>query len=131
MNSIKTTYPSTSIKASGEAVGLPEGTVGNSEAGHLHIGVGRKVYADRVLIDISIENGDLFKNKIFMDGIQNAVKKNKSVHLMGIISFFSSHGSLSHLYALMELCKKNGVEDLYIHGMLGGAVKDRRQELRY
>jgi 2,3-bisphosphoglycerate-independent phosphoglycerate mutase len=112
-------FPNTTLRASGTAVGLPEGTVGNSEAGHLHIGSGRRVDSDRVRIDNSIDNGDFYSNEVFLRGIKTALERKKRVHLLGIVSFFSSHGSLKHLYALMEMCRRNQVSDLFIHGMLG------------
>jgi len=119
MDSLQSRFPATSLHASGVFVGLPEGTVGNSEAGHLHIGAGRRVNSDRVKIDNSIDSGDFFKNEALNRGIESAILDGKSVHLLGIVSFFSSHGSLKHLYALMELCGRHEVKDLYIHGMLG------------
>ncbi|MFB3924799.1 MAG: alkaline phosphatase family protein [Syntrophales bacterium] len=119
MDRLVRSYPSTRLKASGEAVGLPEGTVGNSEVGHLHIGAGRRVYSDRVRIDSAIEDGSFFTNSAFLDAIRHARAGDAALHLIGIVSFFSSHGSLNHLLALMELAKKQNVRNLYIHAMLG------------
>jgi len=112
-------YPMTPIKASGEAVGLPEGTVGNSEAGHLHIGSGRVFYLDRVRIDRAIKDGSFASNEAFAWSMDEAKNNGKALHLLGIISFYSSHGSLDHLYALMEMAKARGIKKLYIHGFLG------------
>lgn len=119
MDQIKSQFPNTTLKSSGLAVGLPEGTVGNSESGHLHIGAGRRIDSDRVRIDNSIENGSFQNNEVFRRSIQKAIDSGKNVHLLGIISFFSSHGSLKHLYALLEMCKSHGVKNVFIHGMLG------------
>jgi len=124
MDSLKKSCPWTTLRAAGEDVGLPAGTVGNSEAGHLHIGAGRQIYADRVRINRAIADGTFFENEAFL-GAMNAAKRNaRPLHLMGIVSFFSSHGSLSHLFALMEMARRENVPEVYIHAMLG-----RRGEL--
>ncbi|MBN1615562.1 MAG: alkaline phosphatase family protein [Deltaproteobacteria bacterium] len=124
MDKLKGTWPHTRLAAAGEAVGLPPSTVGNSEAGHLHIGAGRRIYADRVRIDRAIADGSFFTNEAFL-GVMEAVKRDRrSLHLLGIVSFFSSHGSLDHLFALMETARRAGVGEVFIHAMLG-----RRGEL--
>ncbi|MBN1546146.1 MAG: alkaline phosphatase family protein [Syntrophaceae bacterium] len=119
MDEFKQTYPWTTLLASGEAVGLPHGTVGNSEAGHLHIGAGRTVYSDRLKIDRSIEDGSFFENPAFLGAMKRAITQGKPLHLMGIVSFFSSHGSIHHLFALMKMARNAGVPELYLHAMLG------------
>ena len=119
MDRLKKTYPHTLLKAAGEAVGLPEGTVGNSEAGHLHIGAGRRIYADSVIIDRSIADGSFFHNEAFLNVISAAKHAGNALHLLGIVSFFSSHGSINHLFALMDLAKQEGIKDVFIHAMLG------------
>jgi 2,3-bisphosphoglycerate-independent phosphoglycerate mutase len=124
MDALKKTYPHTVLMASGEAVGLPPGTVGNSEAGHLHIGAGRRIYADRVKIDRTIADGPFFHNEAFLHVVRAAKDAGTSLHLLGIVSFFSSHGSIDHLFALMDLAKKEGMGNVFIHAMLG-----RRGEL--
>jgi 2,3-bisphosphoglycerate-independent phosphoglycerate mutase len=124
MDRLMRTYPWTTLQASGVAVGLPAGTVGNSEAGHLHIGAGRRIYADRVRIDQAIADGSFFRNPAFVEVMRTAKIKGTTLHLLGIVSFFSSHGSLRHLLALMELAKKEGIKNVFIHAMLG-----RRGEL--
>lgn len=112
-------YPFTALKAAGETVGMPTGTVGNSEAGHLHIGAGRIVLSDRKKIDNSIEDGSFFENQAFNRAMEGAKRDGKSLHFLGIVSFYSSHGSLNHLFALMDMAKEKGVRTLYIHSMLG------------
>jgi len=124
MDRLKKTYPHTLLKASGEAVGLPPGTVGNSEAGHLHIGAGRRIYADRMKIDRAITNGSFYQNEAFLCVIRAAKDAGAALHLLGIVSFFSSHGSIDHLFALMDLAKREGIRNVFIHAMLG-----RRGEL--
>ncbi len=109
----------TTLKASGEAVGLPEGTVGNSEAGHLHIGAGRRIYSDSVRIRSAIEDGSFFENRAFLDVIRAAKENSASLHLLGIVSFFSSHGSVDNLFRIMEIAKREGLKNVFIHSMLG------------
>ncbi|MBN2846097.1 MAG: alkaline phosphatase family protein [Deltaproteobacteria bacterium] len=119
MDKLLNTYPFSVLAASGKAVGLPEGTVGNSEVGHLHIGAGRKIFSDRVKIGQAIAEGSFSKNDAFLHAIEKAKENSASLHLLGIVSFFSSHGSVDHLFALMELAKREGIEKLFIHAMLG------------
>jgi 2,3-bisphosphoglycerate-independent phosphoglycerate mutase len=119
MDRLKKIYPHALLAAAGAAVGLPEGTVGNSEAGHLHIGSGRRILSDKVRIDQSIADGYFFHNEAFLHVIRNARDRGKALHLMGIVSFFSSHGSINHLLALMDIAKQEGIRDVFIHAMLG------------
>lgn len=109
----------TTLAAAGTAVGLPEGTVGNSEAGHLHIGAGRVVYADRLRIQRAIDDGTFYGNPAFRAAAEGARDRWTALHLLGIISFFSSHGSVDHLLALLELARRVGVPEVYVHGLLG------------
>ena len=102
------------------------GTVGNSEVGHLHIGAGRRIYSDRVRIDRAIADGSFFTNEAFLHPIRHAKDIGVPLHLMGIVSFFSSHGSVNHLLALMEIAKREGVRDVFIHAMLGEGENSRR-----
>ncbi|MCX7634500.1 MAG: alkaline phosphatase family protein [Syntrophales bacterium] len=124
MDRLWSQYPRSVLEASGERVGLPPGTVGNSEAGHLHIGAGRVVYSDRVRIDRAITDGTFPQNPVFLYVMDRAKARGQALHLMGIVSFFSSHGSLHHLYALLETARAAGMREVYIHTMLG-----RRGEL--
>jgi 2,3-bisphosphoglycerate-independent phosphoglycerate mutase len=111
--------PNTMLTASGPAVGLPQGKVGNSEAGHLHIGAGRRILSDRSRIDAAVEDGSFFHNEAFEWAMDAAQKDDTDLHLLGIVSFYSSHGTLQHLFALMEWAKKKGFKNLYIHSILG------------
>ncbi len=119
MDGLLASLPFSLLAASGEAVGLPAGTVGNSEAGHLHIGAGRRVFSDRLKIDRAIESGAFFSNGAFRRATAEAIRRGKALHLMGIVSFFSSHGMMNHLLALIDMAKQEGVPELYIHAMLG------------
>lgn len=113
-------YPSTKLKASGLAVGLPEGQMGNSEVGHLNIGSGRIVYQDLTKITKSIEDGDFFEKEEFLKAIENAKKNNSKLHLMGLVSYGGVHSHIKHLYGLLQLCKKNSFNKVYIHAFLDG-----------
>ncbi len=112
-------YPFITLYAAGEYVGMPAGTVGNSEAGHLHIGAGRIVLSDRMRIDSSLKDGTFYENKAFNWAINGAKRDKTNLHLLGIVSFYSSHGSIKHLFALMNLAKNKGIKNLYIHSLLG------------
>jgi 2,3-bisphosphoglycerate-independent phosphoglycerate mutase len=119
MDKLMSGYPSSRLAAAGVAVGLPAGTVGNSEAGHLHIGAGRKINSDRLKIDEAIADKKFHRNNAFLSVMRKAKESGKALHLIGIVSFFSSHGSINHLFALMEMAKTQGIEKLFIHSMLG------------
>jgi 2,3-bisphosphoglycerate-independent phosphoglycerate mutase len=126
MDELQGTYPATRLEAAGEAVGLPnevpnrEGkTVGNSEVGHTHIGAGRVVASDRLQIERAIDDGSFFENDALVWAMEGAKHDGTRLHLLGIISFYSSHGSVEHLKALLRMAKGVGVPEVYIHGMLG------------
>ena len=119
MDKLMSSHNMSRLAAAGDAVGLPPGTVGNSEAGHLHIGAGRKIYSDRLKIDLAIANKTFYSNNAFLSVMRKAKESDKTLHLIGIVSFFSSHGSINHLFALMEMAAAQGIEKLFIHSMLG------------
>jgi 2,3-bisphosphoglycerate-independent phosphoglycerate mutase len=131
MDSIRERWLFTFLKASGEAVGLPEGTVGNSEVGHLHIGAGRRIYSDRLRIDRAIADGSFFDNEAFLWAMRGAKKERKALHLLGIVSFFSSHGSVEHLRALLRLAGQERVDRLFLHAMLGRRGERKESGHRY
>lgn len=112
-------FPHLLLQASGEAVGMPAHTVGNSEAGHLHLGSGRRVLLDRVKIDKAIEDGSFYHNEAFLWAMQEAQKNKKSLHLLGIVSHYSSHGTIKHLFALLQLAKKLDLKRVFIHALIG------------
>jgi 2,3-bisphosphoglycerate-independent phosphoglycerate mutase len=112
-------FPHSVLEAAGGAVGMPDRTVGNSEAGHLHLGAGRRILLDRVKIDRAVEDGSFFRNPEFLGAIAEAKKQRKPLHLMGIVSHYSSHGTLDHLFALMRMAREEAVAELYIHGFIG------------
>lgn len=114
------TYPHELLTASGEAVGLPQGQMGNSEVGHLNIGAGRIVYQNLTRIHKSIKDGDFFHNPAFLEAIANAKKKGTALHLMGLLSDGGVHSHYEHLFALLELAKQQGLTEVYVHGFLDG-----------
>ena len=112
-------FSQTLLASAGEAVGMPAHTVGNSEAGHLHLGAGRHIFLDRVRIDRAIEDGSFYRNPAFLWAMEEAKKTRKALHLLGIVSHYSSHGSIEHLFALLRMAKKMNVERVYIHALIG------------
>ncbi|MEN6328100.1 MAG: 2,3-bisphosphoglycerate-independent phosphoglycerate mutase [Syntrophomonas sp.] len=113
-------YPDTLLRCSGQDVGLPNGQMGNSEVGHLNIGSGRIVFQEITRISIAVEDGSFFKNPEFLKAIDYARKNDGAVHLMGLLSDGGVHSLLEHLYALLRLCKTEGMKKVYIHGYLDG-----------
>ena len=120
IDSLYRDYPNTTLEASGLAVGLPAGQMGNSEVGHLNIGSGRVVYQDLTLISKEIEEGQFFKNEALLKAVSNAKEKGSALHLMGLVSEGGVHSHIDHLYALLRLAKENGLEKVYVHAFLDG-----------
>ena len=114
------TCPTTQIHASGLAVGLPEGQMGNSEVGHTNIGAGRIVYQELTKITKSIEDGDFFSNEALNKAIENCKKNNSKLHIMGLLSDGGVHSHNRHLYAILELAKRKDFENVYIHCFMDG-----------
>ncbi|WLR41421.1 2,3-bisphosphoglycerate-independent phosphoglycerate mutase [Bacillus carboniphilus] len=113
-------YPHSTLTACGEAVGLPEGQMGNSEVGHLNIGAGRIVYQSLTRVNVAIREGEFFENQTFIDAMNNAKEKGTNLHLFGLLSDGGVHSHIHHLYALLKMAKKQDVENVYIHGFLDG-----------
>lgn len=113
-------YPHNQLTASGTAVGLPEGQMGNSEVGHLNIGAGRIVYQSLTRVNMSIEEGDFFKVEAFMRSIHRAKTNNKALHLFGLLSDGGVHSHINHLFALLKLAKDNDLDNVYVHAFLDG-----------
>ena len=106
--------------ASGLAVGLPDGQMGNSEVGHLNMGAGRIVYQELTRITKAIQDGDFFDNKAFLEAVENCKKNNSTLHLYGLLSDGGVHSHNTHLYALLELAKRQGLTDVCVHCFLDG-----------
>ena len=118
LDSLKEKYPCVKGYASGRAVGLPDGQMGNSEVGHLNIGAGRIVYQELTRITKSIEDGDFFENPALMDAVEHCKKNNSALHLYGLLSDGGVHSHNTHLYALLQLAKRNGLEKVFVHVFL-------------
>ena len=113
-------YPFAKGYASGLAVGLPDGQMGNSEVGHLNMGAGRIIYQDLTKITKAIEDGDFFTNEALLDAVKNCKENNSALHLFGLLSPGGVHSHLSHVYALVKLAKDNGLENVFVHCFLDG-----------
>ncbi len=111
-------YPNTLVRTSGPAVGLPEGQMGNSEVGHLNIGAGRVIQMDVTRIDAMIASGEFFENKVLLEAMRRA--RGHRLHLMGLCSDGGVHSLLTHLYALMEMAKRNGLSEVFVHCFTAG-----------
>ncbi len=112
--------PVTKIGASGLDVGLPDGQMGNSEVGHTNIGAGRIVYQELTRITKSIEDGEFFENEALLKAVDNAAQEGKALHIMGLLSNGGVHSHNTHMYAIVELAKKKGVKNVYVHAFLDG-----------
>ena len=113
-------YPHTLIGASGLDVGLPAGQMGNSEVGHMNIGAGRVIMQDYPRIDKAIADGDFFENPAFIAAMDNCLEHGSALHLLGLCSDGGIHSRLSHLYALLEMAKRRGLERVFIHCFMDG-----------
>ena len=140
MDKLMADYPFVKGYASGLAVGLPDGQMGNSEVGHLNMGAGRIVYQELTRITKEIEDGDFFENKALLAAVENAKKNNSSLHLYGLLSDGGVHSHNTHLYGLLELAKRHGLEKVYVHCFLDGRdtppasgkgyIKDLRDKMK-
>ena len=120
MDELMKTCPFVKGNASGMAVGLPEGQMGNSEVGHLNMGAGRIVYQELTRITKEIQDGTFFENPALMDAVNNCKAKGSSLHLYGLVSDCGVHSHNTHIYGLLELAKRNGLEKVYVHCFLDG-----------
>lgn len=120
MDKLMAECPYVKGNASGEAVGLPEGQMGNSEVGHMNIGAGRIIYQELTRITKAIKDGDFFENKEMLDAIENCKKNNSDLHLWGLLSDGGVHSHNTHLYAILELCKRQNFDRVYIHPFFDG-----------
>lgn len=114
------TCPNTVVHTSGMDVGLPDGQMGNSEVGHTNIGAGRIVYQELTRITKSIKDGDFFEKEEFLKAVENCKKHNSKLHLFGLLSDGGVHSHNTHLYGLLELAKRNGLKDVFVHCFFDG-----------
>ena len=120
MDKLMAECPFVKGNASGMAVGLPEGQMGNSEVGHLNMGAGRIVYQDLTKITKAIQDGDFFEIPEFLQAVENCRKNDSALHLFGLVSDGGVHSHNGHIYGLLELAKRNGLKKVFVHCFLDG-----------
>ncbi len=130
-DSIWNNWPSATLEASGKAVGLPAGQMGNSEVGHMNLGAGRIVPQDLTYINGLIDSGEFYANKVLSEAIQHAIDHNSSLHLIGLLSDGGVHSHQEHLYALLELAKQKKMERVFVHALLDGRDTPPRSGAAY
>jgi len=131
INSLYKKYPHGKLQASGLAVGLPEGQMGNSEVGHMNLGAGRVVYQDLVRINKAVEEKELDKNPVLLDAINYAKSNNKSIHLIGLVSDGGVHSHIEHLKSICTIAKNNSIKNLFIHAFTDGRDTDPKSGLGF
>jgi 2,3-bisphosphoglycerate-independent phosphoglycerate mutase len=131
INSLYGRYPHSKLEASGLAVGLPQGQMGNSEVGHMNIGAGRVVYQDLVRINKAVQEHELDSNPVLLEAFNYAKTKNKNVHFIGLLSDGGVHSHIEHLKGLISIAHKNGVKNLLIHAFMDGRDTDPKGGLGY
>ena len=124
-------YPNTTLVTCGEAVGLPEGQMGNSEVGHLNLGAGRIVYQELQRINVAIKNGEFAKNEELLSSIKFAKDNNKPLHLIGLVSDGGVHSHINHVKAIVDGCKEQGLSEVYVHAFTDGRDCDPKSGLGF
>lgn len=124
-------YPNTTLITCGEAVGLPEGQMGNSEVGHLNLGAGRIVYQELQRINVALKNGSFAQNGTLLNSIRYAKDHNKPLHLFGLVSDGGVHSHINHLKAILDVCKNEGLTNVFIHAFTDGRDTDPRSGLGF
>jgi 2,3-bisphosphoglycerate-independent phosphoglycerate mutase len=119
-DTIQQKFSASQLRASGDAVGLQPGKAGNSEAGHMNIGAGRIVLQDDVRLDTAMQDGTFFSNEIFLQAIDSVLEKESNLHLIGLLTEKSSHGSIDYPLALLKMAKQKGVKEVYLHLIFDG-----------
>ena len=131
VSSLRQSYPHSTLVTCGEAVGLPDGQMGNSEVGHLNLGAGRIVYQELQRINVAIREGAFAKNETLLASIKYALQNNKPLHLLGLVSDGGVHAHTSHLKAICDICKKEGLKEVYIHAFTDGRDTDPKSGLGF
>lgn len=124
-------YPNSTLVTCGEAVGLPDGQMGNSEVGHLNLGAGRIVYQELQRINVAVKTGEMAQNKVLLDAIAYAKTNHKPLHLLGLVSDGGVHSHINHLKALCDLCQTQGLSQVYIHAFTDGRDTDPKSGLGF
>lgn len=131
VSSLYNKYPHTTLVTCGEAVGLPDGQMGNSEVGHLNLGAGRVVYQELQRINVAVRDGSFAKNEVLLQSIRRAKESNKPLHLLGLVSDGGVHSHIKHLMALTDLCKNEGLTNVFIHAFTDGRDTDPKSGLGF
>ena len=131
VSGLYTKYPHTTLITCGEAVGLPDGQMGNSEVGHLNLGAGRIVYQELQRINVAIRNGSFALNEQLLTAIREAKLKNKRFHLLGLVSDGGVHSHIEHLKAILDVCKQHQLQEVYIHAFTDGRDTDPKSGIAF
>src|SRR5258705_4425992 len=129
--SLYSTYPNTTLTACSELVGLPEGQMGNSEVGHLTLGAGRIVYQELQRINVAVRDGTLAVNETFLNSLRYAKSKDKPLHLLGLVSDGGVHSHINHLKAIIDVCQKEGLQNVFVHAFMDGRDCDPKSGLGF
>jgi len=129
--SLYSKYPTTTLVTCGESVGLPDGQMGNSEVGHLNLGAGRIVYQELQRINVAVRDGSLAKNEELLNAVRFAKKNNKPLHLIGLVSDGGVHSHISHLKAIIDVCKKEDHQNVFVHAFTDGRDCDPKSGLGF
>jgi len=131
VTSLYSKYPNTTLVTCGEAVGLPDGQMGNSEVGHLNLGAGRVVYQELQRINVAIRTKEFHTNKALLAAIDYAKNNGKALHLLGLVSDGGVHSHTSHVKAIVDACKENGLSEVYVHAFTDGRDCDPKSGLGF
>jgi 2,3-bisphosphoglycerate-independent phosphoglycerate mutase len=131
VSSLYSKYPNSKLEASGLAVGLPEGQMGNSEVGHMNIGAGRVVYQDLVRVNKAVEDRELDTNPVLQEAFAYAKKNQKDIHLIGLVSDGGVHSHIDHLKGLLSIAERNGIKNIFVHAFTDGRDTDPKSGLAY
>ncbi len=131
VSSLYSKYPHSTLVTCGEAVGLPDGQMGNSEVGHLNIGAGRVVYQELQRINVAIRDGSFAKNPVLLRALRKAKTENKKLHLIGLVSDGGVHSHINHLQTIVDCCKSESVSNVYIHAFTDGRDTDPKSGIRF
>jgi len=131
VSSLYAQYPNTTLTTCGEAVGLPDGQMGNSEVGHLNLGAGRIVYQELQRINVAVSDGSLAKNEALLNAIRLAKKKQKPLHLIGLVSDGGVHSHIKHLKAIIDVCSQEELQNVFVHAFTDGRDTDPKSGLGF
>src|SRR5215813_9454205 len=120
VSSLYKKYPNTTLVTCGEAVGLPDGQMGNSEVGHLNLGAGRIVYQELQRINVAVKDGSLAKNENLLRAIRQAKTNQKNLHLLGLVSDGGVHSHINHLKAIIDVCQDENLKNVFVHAFTDG-----------